>query len=200
MTFKQLQKKLEHYEAGDYQDLLQEIIDKHPEVKAFLEVKFDFLDENKVMSQYEAKIKRELAKKWVDSHGWDGDDIYYKYKPAKAKEYIKEFGKICIDKKNLLHLMFFYFFEYSATIDQKENDYHVLQTVYNGRDQVFVDICKEIKKQNNSQMWFEKLAKCLKLTKRSGYNPLNKETIYFYPLESDLKELLELDKEDLGMV
>ena len=32
MTFKQLQKKLEHYEAGDYQDLLQEIIDKHPEV------------------------------------------------------------------------------------------------------------------------------------------------------------------------
>ena len=74
MTFKQLQKKLEHYEAGDYQDLLQEIIDKHPEVKAFLEVKFDFLDENKVMSQYEAKIKRELAKKWVDSHGWDGDE------------------------------------------------------------------------------------------------------------------------------
>jgi len=152
------------------------------------------------LSDYQTKIKRELAKKWVDSHGWDGDDIYYKYKPAKAKEYIKEFGKICKDRKNLLHLMFFYFFEYSATIDKKENDYHVLQTVYNGRDQVFVDICKEIKKQNNSEIWLEELVKCLKLTKRSGYICSSQKTVYFYPLESVLQEILELDKEDLGMV
>jgi len=201
MTINQLQKKLEYYEAGDYNDLLIEIITKHPEVKSFLEIKFGFVDENKILEKYKQKVLKELSKKWVDSDSWYGDDIYYKYKPTKAKEYIKEFGKICKDKKNLLLLMFFYFFEYSQTIDKKEEEYRVLQSVYKGRNQVFSDICKEIKKQGNAEIWYDQIVECLKLTKiRSVFIAAEGKPIrmWIYPLESDLKDILGLNKEDLG--
>jgi hypothetical protein len=199
MTKNQLLKKLKHLQIEDYQDLLFEILDKFPVVAKNMEIKFGFVDESKIVEKYKTKILKELGKKWVDSHGWDGDDIYYKYKPAKAKEYIKEFNSVCINKKWVLELMFFYFLEYTKTIYLKEENYHVLQTVRGGRDQVFVDICKYIQKYNQASLWSQQLLECLETTKRSIYllSPTGGKAEFMYPLESELKDILAITREQL---
>jgi hypothetical protein len=166
-------------------------------VEQSLGIRFGLVDEVKILEKYKSKILKELSKKWVDNHGWDGDDIYYKYKPTKSKEYIKEFDAVCTNKNYVLQLMFFYFFEYTKTINLKEEGLHVLQTVYHGRDQLFVDICKYIKKYSKVDLWIDQLIDCLEQTKKSGYLVSEKKTIYYYPLETELVATLEITRNQL---